>query len=115
MARQWLADQWSKTPQARKAQIERDLRSCSFFEEDPRFTLGEMLDHVHDRYNIEFRVNPSDFGVRDAQGLLQQPVGVRESANEDGRASLDELLRRVKANYVVEDGYVRIVPVPPEE
>jgi hypothetical protein len=61
----WLAEQWSKTPQGRKAQVERVL-SAPGLQEDPKTTLGELLDYMHDRYSIEFRINPADFGVEDA-------------------------------------------------
>jgi hypothetical protein len=114
-ARQWLADQWSKTPPGRKAQIERDLRSCPSFADDPKLTLGDLLDHLHDRYDIEFRFDPADFGLRDAEELRQQPVGLQENADGNPAANVGELLARVKATYVIEDGYVRIVPAPPKE
>lgn len=113
--RRWLADQrdaiWKETP---KARVERLLRSCPSLQEDPQFSPGELLDYVHYRYDIEFRIDPTDFGVQDAQELLQQRVGLEASANKDLRANLDELLGKVKATYVVEDGYIRIVPAPPK-
>jgi hypothetical protein len=113
-AREWLADQWSKTPPGRRARIERDLQSCRPLADDPKFSLGELLDYLHDRYDIEFRIDPADFGVQDAQELLRQPVGPQEGPLEGYDATVDELLRKVKATYVLADGYVRIVPAPPE-
>jgi hypothetical protein len=114
MARGWLADQWSKTPQGRKARIERILQSCPALEEDSKFSPAELLEYVHDRYDIVFLINPADFGLQDAQELLQQQVGLETSAKKDLRANLDELLGKVKATYVVEDDYIRIVPAPPK-
>jgi hypothetical protein len=39
-------------------------------------------------------------------------VGLRESANKDLRATLNEMLGKAKATYVIEDGAIRIVPAP---
>ena len=112
--RLWVSEHWSKTPRARRARVEEVLRSCPNFNEDPRFTLADLVDFVRDRYDIDFRVDPADFGVRDARELFEQSVGLRESANKDLRANLNEMLGKVKATYVVEDGSIRIVPAPPK-
>ncbi len=108
----WLAAQrdaiWPK------ARMERLLQSSLELEADPKVSPQELLDLVHDRYEIQFRINPADFGVRDARELLQRQVGFQGGEKQTIRACLDEMLAKVKATYVVEDGYIQIVPAPPK-
>ena len=70
-ARDWLSDQWEETSWGKKARVERALRNCPGFQDDPGFTLADLVEFIRDRYDLEFRVDPADFGVPDAPTLFE--------------------------------------------
>jgi hypothetical protein len=72
--------------------------------------LGDLLEFMKDRYDLEFRVDAKAFGMKDKEPFLRQRVELTIDSRKDLSAYLNEWLEQVGATYAVKDTCILIIP-----
>lgn len=100
-----------QAPPTGKARIERVLTNIPWDREiEETIRLSDLLEFWKDRYDVEFRLNPADFKVKESKEILQKRIFLRTSPKKQAGEYLKECLKEVNATYEIGESFIQIVP-----
>jgi hypothetical protein len=97
-----------------KAKIEKVLGDIPFHHQDglqESGRLSDWLDWWRDNYDMEVKVDPADFKVKDAKVVLDKCIWFKFGSKKRAAQYLKEWLEQVDATYVIREGSIQIVPL----